>query len=162
MTWSLRLENGDLVKGPGNNLDIIEGPDKVVQDLMCWIKEPYGTDPLNPELGSFIDIAEEGTVVFSNGITNFLPYDYSEMVVSEIRRIISGYQANQMARLKTELNQYNGLYTFSNDEIIENFNIMYENDYDTVYIMITLQMVSGDYYSVNIPVQSPSNLQGYG
>jgi hypothetical protein len=162
MTWSLRLENGDLVKGPGNNLETIEGPDKVVQDLLCWIREPYGTDPLNPELGSLIDVAEEGTVVFSNGITNFLPNDYSEMVVSEIRRILSGYQANQMARLKTELHQYNGLYTFSDNEIIEDFNIMYQNDYDTVYITITLQMVSGDYYSVDIPVQSPSNLQGYG
>ena len=162
MTWSLRLENGDLVKGPGNNLETIEGPDKVVQDLLCWIREPYGTDPLNPELGSLIDVAEEGTVVFSNGITNFLPNDYSEMVVSEIRRIISGYQLTQMARLKTELHQYNGLYTFSDNEIIEDFNIMYQNDYDTVYITITLQMVSGDYYSVDIPVQSPSNLQGYG
>jgi hypothetical protein len=129
---------------------------------MCWIKEPYGTDPLNPELGSFIDIAEEGTVIFSNGTTNFLPLDYSEMVVSEIRRILFGYQSNQMARLKTELHQYDGQYTFSNDEIIEDFNITYQNDYDTVYITITLQMVSGDYYTVDLPIQSPSNLQGYG
>jgi hypothetical protein len=67
-----------------------------------------------------------------------------------------------MARLKTELHQYDGQYTFSNDEIIEDFNITYQNDYDTVYITITLQMVSGDYYTVDLPIQSPSNLQGYG
>ena len=121
MTWSLRIENGDLVKGPGNSISTITGSEKVVQDLMCHIREPYGTDPLNPDLGSFIYTEEEGTVIYANGVTTFLSDDYSEMVVSEIRRIIEQYQEKQMARLRSELQEYNGLYTFSDNEIVENF-----------------------------------------
>jgi hypothetical protein len=159
MTWSFRIVNGDLVKGPGNSIDIVTGPDKVVQDLMCHIKEPYGTDPLNPDLGSFIYTEEEGTVIYANGITNFLSDDYSEMVVSEIKRIIEAYQEKQMARLRAELQEYNGLYTFSDNEIIENFNIYYQNDYDTLYITIDLEMVSGDYFSIDVPIENPNNYQ---
>ena len=162
MTWSLRLENGDLVKGPGNSIDTIMGPRKVVQDLICWIKEPYGSDPLNPELGSFIDIAEEGSVIYANGQANFFSDDYSEMVVSEISRIITEYQVKQMARLQIELQKYNGLYTFSQDELIENFNIYYQRDYDTLYVRVDLQMVSGDFFQFELPVQSPSTAQNYG
>jgi hypothetical protein len=113
-------------------------------------------DPLNPGLGSFIDSGEEGTVFYSNGQTVFLDDNYPDMVVSEIRRIVEGYRINQLARLRLELRQFNGLHTFSENEIIENFNIFYEQDVDTMFLTIQLEMVSGDYFSIDIPVASPS------
>lgn len=158
MTWSLRLENGDLTKEAGSSLDIIQGPDKVIQDLLCWIKEPYGTDPLNPELGSFIDSGEEGTVLYANGEVGYFSNDYSQLVVSEIKRIINEYQLRQTTRLRLELQKYNGLYTFSDNELIERFNIFYQNNYDTVFITIDLEMVSGDLYRLEVPVAANSTV----
>lgn len=162
MTWSLRLFNGDIVKGPGNSIETVQGPSKTVQDLICWIREPYGTDPLNPELGSFIDIGEEGNSIYANEKLNIFDDDYSQMVVSEISRIINEYQVKQMSRLRIELQKYNGLYTFADNEIIENFNIYYQRDYDTLYVRVDLEMVSGDVLQFDIPVESPSTAQNYG
>ena len=67
-----------------------------------------------------------------------------------------------MSRLRIELQKYNGLYTFSDDEIIENFNIYYQRDYDTLYVRVDLEMVSGEVFEFDIPVQSPSTAQNYG
>jgi len=156
MTWSLRLENGDLVRGSGNSLDTIMGQDKVIQDLFCWIKEPYGTDPLNPELGSFIEIGDESSGVLIDGTVSYFSNDYAEMVVSEIRRIINAYRTKQMARLRVELQQYNGLYTFTDSEIVERYNVFYESNYDILYVTVDLEMVNGDFYRLNVPVSAPT------
>jgi hypothetical protein len=78
------------------------------------------------------------------------------MVVSEVSRIINEYQVKQMSRLRIELQKYNGLYTFSDNEIIENFNIYYQRDYDTLYVRVDLEMVSGDVFEFDIPVQTSS------
>ena len=160
MTWSLRIFNGDLVKSNNNSIDVVRGSDKVVQDLLCWIKEPFGTDPINPQLGSFIDIGNGGETFVINNKSIYVPTDFTDMVISEVKRIIVDYQSKQNLRFKKEIDQYGDVVTFDEDEIIQTFAVNYIKDYDTLYITIDLRTVSGENYSFSIPVQSDSIIKG--
>lgn len=155
MTWSLRLDNGDLVKGKGNSLSVIRGPEKVAQDLFAWFLEPFGTDPLNPTLGSFID-APEGSVVFVNNQELILPTNYRDLVISEVKRIIEAYRNRQYARIEVESGLYNGKFTLDENELINSFTVDWEQVTDTLYIDITLEMYSGDLIDLEIPVDNRS------
>jgi hypothetical protein len=54
MSWSLRIQNGDLMLD-GTNLGRATGSAKLIQDLRCAILEKMGTDDLHPEYGSLLD-----------------------------------------------------------------------------------------------------------
>lgn len=155
MTWSLRLQNGDLVKGKGNSLSVIRGPEKVAQDIFAWLLEPYGTDPLNPTLGSFIE-APEGSVVFVNNQEIILPSNYRDLVISEVKRILSVYRNRQNTRLEVESSLYGGKYTLDDNELINSFSVDWEQVTDTLYIDITLEMYSGDLIDLEVPVDNRS------
>jgi hypothetical protein len=160
MTWSLRIFNGDLVKSNDNSIDTVRGSDKVVQDLLCWIKEPFGTDPINPDLGSFIDIGSGGETFVINNKSVYIPEDFSEMVLSEIRRIITAYQARQNFRFRKEVSEYGDVVTFDEDEIIQSVVVDYIKDYDTLYITIDLRTIGGEIYSFSVPVQNDGIIKG--
>lgn len=156
MTWSLYLNNGDIVKGSGNSLTRIQGAQKVVQDLICWIREPFGTNPMHPDIGTFIYSGEEGAVIQYGQDTIFLADDYSEMVVSEIARVTRAYQDRQVARLREETQEYDGLHTFQPDELLKSFNVYTNQLYDTLYVTIELFMYNGEGIQLDIPVMSSS------
>jgi hypothetical protein len=160
MTWSLRILNGDLAKGYDNSIDTVWGSDKVIQDLMCWIRQPIGTDPMNPELGTFIEIGEAGqTFVINNQMVD-LPSDFSQMVLSEIRRVISAYQLDQGTRARDEIAQFGRVVTFQDDEIIGNFTVNYTENYDTLYVTISIDTITGESYTLNVPVQNDAIIKG--
>lgn len=155
MTWSLRLSNGDLVKGKGNSLAVVTGPEKVAQDLFAWFLEPYGTDPLNPTLGSFIDYPE-GMVVSLNGEEYVLPRNYRDLVVGEINRLISNYTRRQRIRIRLEAGLYDGKHTLQEDEVISDYEVIAEQVEDTLFISITLTFSDGDSVDLEIPVENRS------
>lgn len=154
MTWSLKISNGDLAKGYNNNLDIVRGSEKVVQDLICWIREPIGTDPINPELGSFISNGAEGETYLVKNSMIVLPDDYSQLVVSEINRLIQQYQTSQTAKLEREISNFGRVISFDQDEIINKFDINYIENYDTLYVSVNLETINGQVYVLNLPVKS--------
>lgn len=155
MTWSLRLHNGDLVKGKGNSLAVIDGPHKVVQDLNAWFLEPYGTDPLNPEFGSFID-SEEGIVVSIDGRDRKLPDIYMELVIGEISRIIAAYMNRQYSRLRFESSVYQGSHTFKPNELIEDFGLDWQQVGDTLFVDVLLYLANGEDVQFEVPVVNNS------
>lgn len=155
MTWSLRLSNGDLVKGKGNSLSTVTGPDKVAQDLFAWFLEPYGSDPLNPNLGSFIDYPE-GMVVNLNGEEYVLPKNYRDLVVSEINRLLTDYVRRQRVRIRLEAGLYDGKHTLQEDEIIGDYEVIAEQVEDTLFVNITLTFSDGDSVDLEIPVENRS------
>lgn len=159
MTWSLRIFNGDLIKGLNNSLDTVRGSEKVVQDLICWIKEPIGSDPLNPDLGSFIDQGGEGETYLVRNEAVSLPSNYSDLVISEITRLIKDYQRKQSVNIENEMSQFGRIVTFQPDEIINDFKINYVQNYDTLYVSVNLKSVSGE-YMFNIPVKSEAVIRG--
>jgi len=160
MTWSLKISNGDLAKGYDNNLEVVRGSEKVVQDLMCWIRHPIGTDPLNPQIGSLIEYGEQGKTYMINNSMVVLPDEYEELVVSEINRLIRQYQSVQNIRIEQEIFKFGRIVTFDQDEIIENFEVDYVKNYDTMYVSVNLQTISGELYRLNIPIQNAATVRG--
>jgi len=160
MTWSLKISNGDLAKGYNNNLEIVRGSEKVVQDLMGWIRHPIGTDPLNPQLGSLIEYGEQGKTYMVNNSMVVLPDEYEELVVSEINRLIRHYQSVQNVRVQQEVFKFGRIVTFDQDEIIDNFKVDYIKNYDTLYVSVNLETMSGELYRLNIPIQNEATVRG--
>lgn len=153
MTWSLLIENGDLVKGKGNKLATVRGPEKVAQDLRIWLLSELGEDPLNPTFGSTIHLSPESFVEMNEAVL-FVPEDRFEHIVDEIDRIIDAYQRLQLIRIEQEINLYNGQHTFDEGEIIEEYSIEYESIIDTLYIDIHLTMLSKAVITLELPVQT--------
>lgn len=152
MTWSLKIEGGDLSKGRGNSLQSITGSDKVQQDLRHWILSNLGEDPLTPNFGSIIDFDEE-TFVNREVDTLFVPANRLDLIIEEIDRIIEEYQRNQFVRIQKETLKYNGRHTFSSGEIIQDYGIEYEQIYDTLYIDINLTLLSGAETTVGFDIK---------
>lgn len=155
MTWSLRLLNGDLVKGNGNSLSTVTGPEKVAQDLFAWFLEPHGTDPLNPDLGSFID-HPEGVVVYLKGQEYVLPNNYADLVISEINRLLNEYVKRQGIRIRLEAGLYEGKTTFTENEIIDNYQVEYDQVEDTLFVNIYLSFSDGENVQLEIPLDNRS------
>lgn len=155
MTWSLRLQGGDLVKGQGNSLKTITGPEKVQQDLRLEILSNLGDDPLTPNYGSVIDFDSDVFVTLEEE-TLFVPEDRLDLIVEEIDRIIEGYQQRQYVRLQNETIAFNGRHTFSSGEIITGYGIEYEQVLTTLYIDIRLDLLSEETTVVSLTVEGES------
>lgn len=152
MTYSLSLENGDLAKGVRNSLSTVRGAEKVAQDLQCWLLAPYGSDLLQPSYGSFIEYPEGSTVNVA-GSAIALPSEVVSIVTSEVNRIVTAYQTIQRVRLEAEAATF-GRHTFSDDEIVADFNVETQQLLDTLYVNITLTMISGDQAIVGLNLAS--------
>lgn len=153
MTWSLKLVNGDIAKGRNNSLATTKGSEKVVQDILAELREPFGTNPLTINFGSFLN-EEEGTVVQLGNETLILPNSYPLLVVSEAERIISKYRRSQYLRLKMEIDMY-GTHTFTDDEIIDSFEVNYQQIDTVLYLEIILYMNSGRIIELPVPTEAP-------
>lgn len=161
MTWSLKISNGDLAIGKNNSLAIVTGTRKVVQDLLCWIKHPIGADPLNPDLGSFIENGEGGASFLVAGEQVSLPEDFQDLVVSEVRRLINRYMSIQQKRANQEIAQFSRLVTINEDELILRYEISSKVNYDTMYLTINLITAYGDVYNLDIPFQDAAIIRGF-
>lgn len=153
MTWSLLIKNGDLVKGKGNKLATVSGPEKVAQDLRIWLLSELGDDPMNPGFGSTIHLSPESFVEMNEDVI-FVPEDRFDHIVDEIDRIVGEYQNRQLVRIEQEINLYNGQHTFNEGEIIEEYNIEYESILDTLYVDIHMTMLSREMITVELPVET--------
>ena len=102
MSWSIRIERGDISVSPASFATVTGGP-KLVQDLRCWILEHMGNDDMHPALGSVID---GGTTPDGTEIAGVIGTDdwreASAFVEAEIRRICREYQKLQLARAKQD------------------------------------------------------------
>lgn len=117
MAWSLALRNGDLTLGQAQ-YGTVTNEAKLVQDLRCWILERMGTDDMHPNFGALIDggTAADGTE--RAGVIGTTDIDLAQTLVeSEIWRIVREYQAQQLARAKSERQTY-GKTTFTKGEVL--------------------------------------------
>lgn len=109
---NFKLFNGDLILGRSNRLELVSDTNKLLQDLRCWLLEPFGTGFMTPNFGSFLEFSgEKGFVGRPIGTE-------TEMELkSELDRILSLYQASQQEKIK--LARYNNnLNIFSRKEIL--------------------------------------------
>jgi hypothetical protein len=117
MTWSLLIANGDLSFN-GASMDIVQGGDKLVQDLACCILEPMGTDGLHPTFGSTIGGGINADGSYNAGVIG-QPNDAvaATYVQGEVTRIVAQYQAQQQQRFQADVAVY-GKGTITADEAL--------------------------------------------
>lgn len=89
MTFSLAIANGDLVTR-GSELAIVQGTDKLRQDLTLWLAERFGIDRFHPAMGSN----------FQNYIGGVISQNTRAMIYSEALRVLDNYQKVQYMRLR--------------------------------------------------------------
>ena len=118
MSYSLRIESGDLMIGSNRALEVVTGKAKLFQDLKLWILERIGTDPATPLFGSTLD----GGVVDGQEIPSFIGQVPTELnlnlIKSEVLDLLHKYQQMQTAKMKTELIEFDGKHTMSGDEVL--------------------------------------------
>lgn len=146
MSWSFHVKNGDLnFAGPGG-FATVTGQQKLVQDLKNWLLEPRGTDPFHPDYGSVLDggTLPDGTSVNSQ-IGNLVSGEILLNIEAEVRRILTGYQQQQLDRLNRETLLYGGKNTFNSSEILASIeDVVIQQLGDVVLVRCVLRTASGD------------------
>lgn len=138
---NFKLFNGDLALGRSNRIDTVAGHAKLLQDLRCWLLEPYGIGFMTPNFGSFL--TETGSKGF---IGKPIGVETKAELISEIQRILTLYQASQQEKIKiAKMN--NTLNLYSRKEILNQIVDIEINDlvptYDGYVIKIILQTADG-------------------
>lgn len=154
MTWSFHIKNGDLnFAGPGG-FATVTGQQKLVQDLKNWFLEPQGTDPFHLDYGAILD---GGTLADGSQadpiIGNVLSAEAIVLIESEVRRVLSAYQQQQLNRLNAESALYGGKNTFAVGEILAGvLGVDLQQVADVVLVTCTLQTGDGNQISFTQPL----------
>ena len=123
MSLSLKVVNGDLSITAGK-FDLVQGQDKLTQDLTLWLVEKYRDDRFHPTFGSILDS-------FIGGVIN--ADDTIVRVQSETLRVLSNYQQIQLARFKETPNK------FQPSELLQSVNgVNVSLSYDKVIVFIRI------------------------
>lgn len=144
---NFKLFNGDLALGRSNRIDTVAGHQKLLQDLRCWLLEPYGAGFMTPNFGSFL------TESSSRGfIGKPIGAETKAELLSEIQRILTLYQAAQQEKIKlAKIN--NTLNLYSRKEILNRIVDVEINDlvptYDGYSVKIILETADGANLSVD-------------
>lgn len=140
MTWTLALQHGDLSLGPAS-LGTVTGSAKLLQDLRCFLLEQMGTDDLHPTFGSLIDGGVENGQYVPGVIGQTHGPFATAAVQSEIRRMVAGYQARQLARARSDQAIY-GKATLSLGEVLVSLSRVEVEQLQT-RMTVTLFLVTG-------------------
>lgn len=123
MSFSLKVINGDLAITAGS-FDIVDGTEKLKQDLTLWLTERYRDDRFHPTYGSILD-------GYIGEVIN--PQDTIVRVHSEVLRVLSNYQQIQLARFRETPNK------FQPSEIVQQVNgVDVSLSYDKVIVLVRI------------------------
>jgi len=134
MSYSLAIADGDLVQ-KGSQLAIVQGVDKLRQDIYLWIMERYGGDRFHVNMGSILQ-------EFIGGIAT---ESTQAEVHAEIFRVLQNYQAVQLRRFKE-----NPQLLSASELLVSVDDIVTRISYDTVNVAIKLR--NGSSQSTTIAV----------
>ena len=131
---SFQIINGDLALGPSNRLQMVEGKDKLVQDLRLWLQEPHGAGFLTPGFGSRL----------GDLIGDIDPEEHLREVEDEIERVLRNYQQNQMQRIQ-DAREFGLLRLFSRREILSEIHeIEATATYDRIVVDVRVSVLADD------------------
>lgn len=134
MSYSLAIADGDLVQ-KGSQLDLVQGVDKLKQDIYLWIMERYGGDRFHVNMGSILQ-------EFIGGIAT---ESTQAEVHAEIFRVLQNYQAVQLRRFKEDPRLLS-----ASELLVSVDDIVTKISYDTVNVTIKLR--NGSSQSTTITV----------
>ena len=117
MSKSFAVKGGDLSIGAGRSLEIVDGQEKLLQDLKNWIMERIGTDPATPTFGSRLD----GGMDNGRYVASMIGQPMSDEAVAEIKlqisELISRYRVFQLEKIQDEIARF-GETTIKPEETI--------------------------------------------
>lgn len=123
MSISLKVVNGDLSITAGS-FDLVQGVDKLTQDLTLWLTERYRDDRFHPTYGSILD-------GYIGGVIN--AQDTVVRIQSETLRVLSNYQQTQLARFKETPSK------FQPSELLQAVNgVDVSLSYDKVVVLVRI------------------------
>lgn len=114
-----RVTNGDLDINKSNRVDMVQGRDKLIQDLTLWMLEPLGIGFTTPNFGALLNYLDIGPKGRASGhfIGRNLDEQRAAEVESEIDRILNLYQQDQIQKIKRA--QLEGrLYLYRRTEVL--------------------------------------------
>lgn len=138
MSWSLAVQNGDLSIS-GSQLATVSKDRKLIQDLRHHILEQMGFDKLHPGYGSLLDGGIDRDGVQHESLIAHESLQLGAILIeSEIRRILADYQAQQLARARSDRYRYNKT-TFTANEVLATIrNIDLQQVEDTLHVLVYL------------------------
>lgn len=135
MSVSLKVVDGDLSVTAGK-FDLVQGTDKLKQDLTAWLTERYRDDRFHPTYGSILD-GYIGGVISAN--------DTVVKVQSETLRVLSNYQQVQMARFRERPNK------FQPSELLQSVNgVDVSLSYDKVIVLVRITTAAKTTASISV------------
>lgn len=127
MSYSFKLVNGDL-SVTGSTMDIVQGTDKLGQDIDLWLREQYQIDRFHPTFGSVLDYFIGGIVSVSTQVE----------IQSEIIRVLTNYQTVQLAAFKANPSK------FATNELLNTFSVTnIQASYDKILVTVSFTTVAG-------------------
>jgi hypothetical protein len=138
MTWSLKLQNGDLALG-GKGFQKATDDEKLIQDLRCHLLQKMGENDLHPTFGSLLDGGVMPDGQLKQSLIGMNDQNLAASLIQiEIQRILSNYQDAQLARAKQDKIHY-GKATLTKKEVLFAINsIQVTANMDNLYVLISL------------------------
>ena len=154
MSYSLNISRGDLNLGGPSGISTVTGTQKLVQDLKCWLLEPFGTDPLHIAFGSSLVETNPESADQDFLIGNVMSQAVAMKIETEILRVLNEYQNQQQAAIDAEMERY-GSHTFKPGEILYSVNgVTAYQVYDTLVCKVSITTGSGQTLKFAQPVGS--------
>ena len=138
---TFNVETGDLILSRGA-FETLSGPAKIQQDLAIANITPYGSNRFHPRFGS----------VLPEYIGQPIGQTTKQLIYSEVNRVIANYNAVQLAKVKSFIQQ--GLQSpYGQDDLIATVNtIDVQQSYDTFYVTVNCTTMAGTQVSTSITV----------
>jgi hypothetical protein len=135
MSLSLKVVNGDLSVTAGK-FDLVQGSEKLKQDLTLWLTERYRDDRFHPTYGSILD-------GYIGGVIN--AQDTIVRVQSETLRVLSNYMQIQMARFRESPQK------FQPSELLQSVNgVEVSLSYDKVIVLVRITTAARTTTSISV------------
>lgn len=128
MSYSLKVTSGDL-SITGSHIDIVQGVNKLTQDIDLWLREAYQIDRFHLSWGSILDSFIGGVVDKNTQVE----------VQAEVLRVMQNYQNLQLTRFKANPQK------FSPDELLQEITgVQIRIAYDTVIVSLSFTTGAGN------------------
>jgi len=136
MSWSLRISNGDLVLD-GAAFGTVANENKLVQDFRHYLLTHMGSDPDYVAYGSLLDGGTKPNGQYVESVINEDNWATARLrIESEIRRVGTQYQRQQIERAKRDRDRYNKS-TLTLGEVLASINeIAFSQLADALYVTV--------------------------
>jgi len=153
MSTSFKLTNGDLSVGAGRAYEVVQGRDKLRQDLTLWLMERIGQDPMTPTYGSRLDGGVIGGREIPSYIGQIASDNNSNQIRMEVLDLLVEYQNMQLDKIRNETLLYRGKNTLEADEVIDSINSVDVTQIGTtILVRVVLTTLGNTSLKVTLPI----------